>query len=607
MSVGLQPVRADGSSSSIPIRSAKTHIAIVLAYATVFLWVFWPFAHQATNAFQSGGDAGSFIWGFWWIRESFEHLAYPFSTTEIFSPVGTPLGFHTLMPLLGAVSIPLQWLMGPVLAFNALVASALILAGYGMFLLCRDLGQSLRASYVAGLAYGFFPPLVDRLAIEHLNLAFTVWLPLSLLALRISLRESDRGPRSSLWLGLALAGAFYTDFTLTILSGLLVVSYVTAWLWLRRSAWAESLAFVARRLRFGVLTFGILAAPYAAVIVRTLLTGEGPEGQGLGGAREYSADMFSFLLPSPRHRILGAGTRASYEQLHGLPLDGTAYLGVTIVALAVVGAIAFRRRPVVVWACFIVATGVILALGPVLHIGGRVMTPAAVTAPDADGSMSLVMPFTWMQSLPLLSGLRSPVRMLTLAGIGLGVLAGFGVDRLTRSLRTPYGVFLIAGLTGLIGFESLAGYMVMTSREIPAVYDIIAQDESDGVVVNVPLGFRSGIGNVGTQEGPPMVWATFHGHPIATGFGTRTSVWRLEALRAEPLYHDLLILQGFEVDGTVNPATGQASAMDLRAEWVAVNGSFPSVESYLTQIGYSEVGQDLGVTLFRHTALASDP
>ncbi|MBW3561550.1 MAG: hypothetical protein KY437_03550 [Actinobacteria bacterium] len=568
---------------------------VTLAYAAVFAVVAWPLFSRITTHVPIGGDAGTFIWGFWWVRDSIEHLRYPLSTTHMFHPVGTPLVFHTLMPLLAVVSIPLQWLLGVGLAYNLIAGSALVLAAVGAFVLARDVGLDGSSSFVTGLAYGFAPTLVDRLAIEHLNLAFTVWVPLSLLALRATLRSGRRRP--SLVLGVLVAFAVYTDLTIAVFTGLALTAYLAGWLWQRRHAAVESLRTVTRRLWPGAALATLVVAPLVAVMVRTTLAGEHPGVDGLGGARLYSADLVSFLVPSPRHAGVGWRTAEVYERLDGLPNDGTAYLGGAIVVLAAAGLVRWRRRPLVRWSALLAAVGMVLALGPVLHVNGRELVPLAVPAPDGDGTMSSLLPFSWLTYVPSLTGLRSPVRFLTLTALGIALLAGFGLRSLFEGIGRTGRVLALVLVTGLVAVESLSSFVSLRSSAVPGVYAAIANG-GRGAVVNVPLGFRSGLGQgYGEQQGAPMIWATYHEHPVAAGFGSRTAPWRLNTLASMPLYRDILALQE-DPAARAAPTEGRASALELGARWVVVDGDHPAVVRYVTEVGYQEVARDGAVVLY---------
>lgn len=565
-------------------------------YLAVLAVVAWPLVTGLRSTMQGLGDAGSFMWGFWWLREALATGQNPFVTDMMFAPVGTPLAFHTGMPLIAAASIPLQALTGTVVAYHLIVLATPVCSAMAAYALARDLRQPPAAAFVAGATFGFAPALIDRLAIEHLNLAVVAWLPLGLLALRRAL-DHPSATRAAL-LGVVLAGALWTDLTVLVFTVLVVAAYLAGWVWRRwrmRQAWGADVL----RLWPAVLVAGALAAPLLIAMARVMLAGEYPEVPGLGGSTSYSADVASFALPSPRHRWLGALVTPAYAVLQGRPLDGAATLSVVAVALSVAGLWAARARPVVRWAALLSLAGMALALGPQLHAFGRTAAPLGLGTAD-EGPISALLPFSWIQVVPVLEGLRSPVRFLTLTALGLALLAGFGFARLTAA--RPRGATVAAAVlvATLIAAESASSFPTLTSSHRPKVYDVIAADPSDALVVNVPLGFRSGVGNVGRQEGPPLVWATHHGHPVAVGFGARTPVPRLEALADQPLYRDLLALQTLSADpaARADPVAGRANALAIGARYVVVSGAEPQVEAFLAAVGYIPIERDGSVAVY---------
>jgi len=167
---------------------ARRAVAAALAgYLGVLLVVAWPVVSGLTSRMQGLGDGGGMIWGFWWMRHALETGQWPFTTTMMLAPVGTPLAFHTWMPLVALVSVPVQWAVGPTVAHNLALLAAPVAAALACRALARALGQPPAGAFVAGLAFGFAPALVDRLAMEHLNVGMTFWLPLTALALRAAL------------------------------------------------------------------------------------------------------------------------------------------------------------------------------------------------------------------------------------------------------------------------------------------------------------------------------------------------------------------------------------------------------------------------------------
>ena len=98
------------------------------------------------------------------------------------------------------------------------------------------------------------------------------------------------------------------------------------------------------------------------------------------------------------------------------------FLGFVTLALAVIGALAARRR-LAAWIWTALVFGV-LALGPLLQIAGRYrfsldnLLPEGVTFP---------LPFTLLHFLPFISANRAPNRNSTILMLALAVLAGYGV------------------------------------------------------------------------------------------------------------------------------------------------------------------------------------
>lgn len=567
-------------------------------YLAVLVVVAWPLVTGLGSRMQGLGDAGSFIWGFWWLREALASGQNPFVTDMIFAPVGTPLAFHTGMPLVAAASIPLQWLTGTVVAYHLIVLATPVCSAMAAYALARDLRQPPAAAFVAGAAFGFAPALVDRLAIEHLNLAVVAWLPLGVLALRRALDRPTAVRAAAL--GAVLAVALWTDLTVLVFTLLAVAAYLAGWVWRRART---NRTWLARLVRLwpAVPVAVVLAAPLLVAMARVMLAGEYPEVPGLGGSTSYSADVVSFALPSTRHRWLGALVTPAYAVLQGRPLDGAATLSVIALALSAVGLWAGRARPVVRWAALLALAGIALALGPQLHVLGRTVAPLGLGSAD-EGPISPLLPFSWIQVVPVLEGLRSPVRFLSLTALGLALVAGAGFARLTAGRSRGATAAAAVLVAALIAVESASAFSTMTSSNRPEVYDVIARDTGDSLVVNVPLGFRSGVGNVGWQEGPPLVWATHHGHPVAVGFGARTPVPRLDALAGQPLYRDLVALQTLSANpagaAAADPAAGRANALALGARYVVVSGAEPQVDAYLAAMGYVPAGRDGAVALY---------
>lgn len=74
-------------------------------------------------------DRDQNLWNLWWVRNSLLHLRNPFRTDFIYQPEAISLYFHTLHPLNGLISLPVQLLFGMVVAYNFVVFFSFVAAG----------------------------------------------------------------------------------------------------------------------------------------------------------------------------------------------------------------------------------------------------------------------------------------------------------------------------------------------------------------------------------------------------------------------------------------------------------------------------------------------
>ncbi|HEX7442830.1 MAG TPA: hypothetical protein VF320_03025, partial [Acidimicrobiales bacterium] len=235
-----------------------------------------------------------------------------------------------------------------------------------LYLLVRRWVRWAPAAFLGGLAYGFSPFVVTELALNQVNIAFLAVPPLIVLVLSDLLVTGRRTPWRN---GLALAGLVVVQFFLS----------------------TEVLLLTALACVVGTVllaTWAAWARPHeVSVRVGPALTGA---GVAVGASAVVLAYPLWFLLAGPAHLVgpiwsYGATSRfgttpASFVTTGGLGdlrpsmlrfggyqgpvLTGLGYLGLGVVAAAVVGAVVWRRdrRLLLFGAVGLVA--VVLSLGP---------------------------------------------------------------------------------------------------------------------------------------------------------------------------------------------------------------------------------------------------
>ncbi len=179
------------------------------------------------------------------------------------------------------------------------------------------------------------------------------------------------------------------------------------------------------------LAFGLLGGAVGSIqlLPTLLLTTLSVRSAGVTADDLFAsaATIFDPLLLGFGAAFTTLGTRAWAYHTAWYPdgifplLEADVYVSLTVVALFALGAVTRRARPFLVVAAVLVAIPVIAALRPVV----------------------------W-ESIPILNGLRSPVRAYLLVSVIVAVLAGVGVGRLGRTSRGVGLAFaLVAALLGL--------------------------------------------------------------------------------------------------------------------------------------------------------------
>jgi len=201
----------------------------------------------------------------------------------------------------------------------------------------------------------------------------------------------------------------------------------------------------------------------------------------------------------------------------------------------------------------------LLSFGPYLRIAGN----AGGRFEYLGAHFSWPMPYILFRFVPVLNGVRVPGRFSIVTILALSVLAAMGLARLGRG-RPVMGWVLPALALGIALIEFLPPHIPWQAARIPPAYDAIAAEPGTGAVLEVPMGWRTGLGRVPANAPDPaiyMYYATRHGKPLVSGFAARYPDRKMAELTQIPVYRQVLSLQGGA--GFTDRATFTTS--DLRA------------------------------------------
>ena len=531
-------------------RKRHGHAWLALAgYLLLTLGLTYPLVTQFGRAIPGDGfDGWQNYWNLWWIKTAvLEQHTHPWFTHLLYYPTGVGLLFHTLNAFNGFITLPIQLAFGLLPAYNAAVLFSFTLGGLGAYLLVRYVlgpGSSHLAAFAAGVVFTFSPFHIAHL-LGHMQVISLEWIPFYALYLLRTVEcgleagswklEAAGAParRSTLhaavWRNGLLAAFFLVLVALCdwyyVLYCLIFTAVVVVWvlirLALRRTVAAEGAAstpHVTSRSRVLVRTLVIIAAIWllwAVLLSPVLIPMLREAGQSRfmvpdpAQSRTLSADLLAFVTPQEFHPLWGKWAGEQGKRFTASLSEHQVFAGFAVLALAALGAWRGRkpgrlRAWVGLWLLALL-TFVILALGPVLHIGGQTAL--------LPGGGEIPLPYAWLvRVVPFMDISRSVSRFDAMVMLALGVLAALGLDGLVRRLPGWRGQLVAFAAIALIVFEFLPAPYPMSQPDTPDWYKTLAGDARPGAVLNLPMNWdRPGY----------LLYQTEHGKPLTVAYISR--------------------------------------------------------------------------------------
>jgi hypothetical protein len=567
------------------------HLFLLAGYLVTGLAVTWPRVTYLGGRLPALRDAGGYVWDFWWMARQVSHFSSPWSTRQLAAPVGSDLGYHTLMPLPGLVMTPVTLAFGPSLSYNLLSILCPGLLAYLMYRAARLWLPTQLGAIVAGGLFGLSAILTWRSWYE-LNLALgALFLPMALEA-AVRLRRRP-GRRQSLILGAVMGAAVLTDQESAVLASL--VAGLALVPWVARHPSAARL----RATALAALTGLLVASPQLIVMLQQASAARSPASKA--GLLEVNyvlsgASLQEMFSPSPRLADYGLTAVSSYYH-HGPYSIVIAAFGIVLTALTLFGIVVSWRRRHARSLALLWLTCVILSLGSVVWVGSHHYVPLATVVHGV--RLSLIMPFTWFTRIPGLATFREANRFTELALVPMVLLAGSAVEWLRKHAGAGVIPVLVLALLET-GWSGNPGIGSMPTA-LPALDRPIAAQHTSSIVVDVPFGIRGGMPVIGDGFAPDsMVLATADGHPLANALISRIPAGTLNGIERSPFYAALLSAQGGQ-HRTTNAQFRQAeiNARQLHIGWVLVWRRIPPVLRLLRVTDFRLAYEANGVLVYR--------
>ncbi len=478
---------------------SRRDLLLALAIYVLLTLVFtWPLAihlrHEVPVA-QPAFDAIQLLYAVTWGAQSLANNPLHLFHATFFYPYSASLSFLDHVFGLAVLAAPINWATGSmIVGFNMVWLLTFVLSGLGAFLLARYLTDNTPAALLAGVLFAFHPFRYHNAG--QINVLAMMWIPFALLSLHLWV---ETRLRRELFLCLAFCLAQFLSSTYSGVFLLLVVLiYLIVLLVTDRSQTIDLLS----RQRWVILTavaIGlVVAAPFSTPYLHNLRADIGFH-RGLGQTALYSALPRDFLTPAPGSLLRGL---APWGDAARHPL----FPGVVALGLALFWALSrgWRRhphRPEMIFYALLIPIAAILALGPAL--GG----PGA----------RFPLPYILVRYvIPGASFIRAPVRFITLASLGIAILAAGGLTLLAGRFGRR-GIFGLAAV-GLAALELFAAPVQLLNplpHGIPAVYRWLGSVDGSLAIVELPMPADEGDENV--DFGRYQLYSLVHKKRLANG------------------------------------------------------------------------------------------
>lgn len=490
-------------------------MAIFVAASLTFTW---PMARDFfTRSVGDHGDPYAFIWAMRWTRDALLSFQNPFFTRRLYHPDGIPLIFDALVLPTTLPLVPLWGLLPEVTIYNVGVLFAYTLGAYAMFRLVREVTNDTSVAIAAGVIFTATPYHSAHLQ-GHLNLLSTGWVLLLYLVHLLRVISGRARARDSVLAGVFLALAslsswYFLLFAAVLSAPLIVYGIIT------RGGVSSPMTFL-RHVCVLVLTWSVFAGP---LFVTLVLTRQGEDLIGGHDPSEYSADGYSFFVPS----VVQTTCRPEpMPEWIGYVAEHATYAGISLLVLALVGTIAGGMGRAFLGVAIV---GALLAVGPELHWKGE--------------NLGTRMPYSYLQHfVPALALAGVPVRFGFVMYVGLIPAAACGVAWLrTRVRRGPLAFAVVIAFVVAALYEYWSCPVPTTRYPVPTPLREWAKDPAEWAVLDV--------------TGPwQQMWnATIHGKPIMGGYVGRVPKRLKDRLAVHPVIRAIQLPDAQWVHARIDP------------------------------------------------------
>ena len=396
-----------------------------------------------------------------------------------------------------------------------------------MFLLADYLVRNKKAAFIAGLIFAFCPYKFAHLS-GHWTLAATEWIPFYVLFLIKMTRpgETRGGIKNSLLAGIflllvALSDYYYLNFAILFTIFYWIYVILTQKNLIHNKVFPNKLAIMILIPLAGLLP--VLFSAFNDFVYGSYAFG------GLKDYCEFVSDLAGFVTPGFYSPFFRKYVFDLYTNIFtGGVAENNVFIGYTVLILGFYGIYKYYSHRELRFWLYSAVLFFVLSLGPLLHIYGK--------------EYPVYLPGWLLVWIPGLNGMRVFSRFSLMGMFSLSIFIAYACNFLFQRFQNK--VLLMPAIALLIFFEYLPAPYPIHKVSIPQVYSIIAQDNEDCLVLEIPLKwFIVGSAHSSVLPSNYMFCQTVHNKRLISGHISRGSATLPDHYLDMPLLNKLYCLQ----------------------------------------------------------------
>jgi hypothetical protein len=463
-----------------------------LAAAVALNWRLWLGLGTMT-AVGDPGPADNDLMAFFlrYTADAIAHGHLPaLVTTALNAPNGISLMWNTSVLFPAVALTPVTLLGGPLASLTVFATLGYAGSAAAMYWVLRRHGASVLAGAVGGAVFGFSPGMVNA-GIAHYQIQFAVLVPLMIEAVLSIITGRGSPLLAGAWLGVLAAAQLFTGEEMVSNVGIASLVLVVVLAVSRPSAvWARL-----RGTAIGLVVAAAVALLLCAHALWIQFHGPLTEHGSPWLIAQHGNGLGAFVNPQAQ-LLFHTASSAAYAASHGAnAAEYLAYLGPPLLILVAGVAIRYWRD---------------------LRVRAAAVTWAVLEALSL-GVNGPLLPFHWLQGLPLLGDMLPSRLSITADGAAAAVLA-FGLDlALSSAPRTAgpprRGVSLRRAAPVVVALLAVLPLVprpvaAVTAAQVPAGWDTVFTRlhlPANASVLVVPAPY--------SHQGEAMLWQADTGQP----------------------------------------------------------------------------------------------